>query len=219
MEFVPAWIYHIYGVAKAKRYAQFRARGLFRRKPPIQKPTAEAKPGWPMFMDGHHLKMLDGVLREHRPATVMEIGSHKGVSTQPLLDALADGVITTLHIVEPSPTPELLARIRSCKASASIHLHTQPSWELNIPCDFVLIDGDHRWPALADLAVCLAQRTPIIAMHDTRSLDVGIASCWGSTMAAAILRKASGREWHEDFEKRPGAWTERGFGWSVKMKP
>lgn len=219
MEFVPAWIYHIYGVAKSKRFSQFKARGLFRQTPPSRKLVAERKSEWPMFIDAHHLQMLDAIVRKYCPKVVMEIGSHKGVSTQPLLNALGEGIIEQLHIIEPVPTPELLARIKACPASGKVRLHTRPSWELSIPCDFVFIDGDHRWPALADLAMCLAHNTPIIAMHDTRSYDVGIKSCWGSTMAAKILQCAPGREWHEDFEKRPGMWTERGFGWSIKIKP
>jgi hypothetical protein len=79
----------------------------------------------------------------------------------------------------------------------------------------VFIDGDHRWPALADLATALALKTPVIAMHDTNSLTAGIESCWGSEMAASILREAPGRLWSEDKEKREGQHTQRGFGWSV----
>lgn len=240
MEIKPAWFFHLYGSNKLKRLGFFERKGLIPRKgryarspqtvtqPPMKRnvitqkghnaPRKPAEPSWPMFMDEVHLKMLRDLLGTHRPKRVMEIGSHKGVSTQVFLDALDDGLIEKLIIVEPVVTPELQARVtqwskRSRRGIARIE--NSPSWEILEPVDFVLIDGHHGWPAYADLAQAIALKTPIIAMHDTASFSAGIESCHGSEGAWRILKACPDYACLEHREKTEGAWTERGFGWGV----
>ena len=159
--------------------------------------------------------MLQALIEERSPKVAVEIGSHDGVSTQAFLDALDAGFIEQFHIIELHITSALQARIDACKAKDRVTIHLKPYWEAQIEADLVFIDGDHRWPALADLATALALKVPVIAMHDTNSFTAGIESCWGSEMAASILRKAPGRSWGEDKELREGQHTQRGFGWSV----
>jgi hypothetical protein len=218
-EWRPAWMFHVYGTTKNKWIRTIDALGLLR---PTKRPFApratrrpEKKSPWPMFMDRQHLEMLGKVIADIKPTVAMEIGSHHGISTQVFLDALEAGHIKHLHIVEPVVTAELEARIWESGQGGKITMHTKSSWELMQRADFVLIDGDHGWPALADLAACLALQTPTIAMHDTNSLSAGISACWGSEAAAQILKSAVGRKWQEDKESRPGCFTQRGFGWSV----
>jgi hypothetical protein len=233
-EFKPAWMFHVYGKQKASRFADLDKRRLpsaphpkmLVRTPsnmkrnlisikPRQTAKRTARSQWPMHMDEGHVLMLQALIEEHSPKVAVEIGSHDGVSTQAFLDALDSGFIEQFHIIELHITPALQARIDACKAKDRITVHLKPYWEARIEADLVFIDGDHRWPALADLATALALKTPVIAMHDTNSLTAGIESCWGSEMAASILREAPGRLWSEDKEKREGQHTQRGFGWSV----
>lgn len=236
MELEHAWFFHLYGHNKMQRLGFFERKGLIPRaapratqRPPTtmtrnlvttkpsRRPAHEPTIQWPMFMDQLHLDLLAKLLHKHRPKTVMEIGSFKGVSTQVFLDALETGVIERLIIVEPSITPELKARIDRSGMGHKVRIETQSSWEILEPVDFVLIDGDHRWPAFADLAQALALRVPVIAMHDTASMTAGIKSCHGSEQAFEILKACPNREWFEDKEKRAGMWTERGFGWSAAL--
>lgn len=240
METAPAWFFHLYGINKMQRLGFFERKGLIPRSVPrgrpaqsppkswmkrnvviqnrekrLAAPQKPAGPVWPMFMDQVHLDMLKGLLEAHRPKKAMEIGSHKGVSTQVFLDALDAGWIGELVVVEPMPTPELLDRIKACSKPEKVRLVKESSWEILEPVDFVLIDGDHRWPAYADLAQALALKVPVIAMHDIASFSAGIESCHGSEGAWEILKACKDRNAVDDKEKRDGMWTERGFGYSI----
>jgi hypothetical protein len=115
-----------------------------------------------------------------------------------------------LHVVEPHPTPSLMRLIESHRADR-VTLHRRSSWQTGVAADFVFIDGDHQWPALADLAYALAQDVPAIALHDTRAICGG---CWGAVLVGEILRDAPLRQWHCDDQERPGELTHRGFALS-----
>jgi hypothetical protein len=170
----------------------------------------------PWAMDLRHINALRRVAELVRPKTIVEIGSHRGHSTAGFLKALETLTDATLHLVEPAPTPDLLALLERSPVKDRVVLHRDSSWELGeLMPDFVFIDGSHEWPALADLAWCLASQTAVIAIHDTRSHFHGIGGCWGAQLAADILRTATGREWIADEERRPGEWTHRGLGLSV----
>lgn len=173
----------------------------------------------PWSIDYLHLEILLKVILAVKPERAMEIGSHRGHSTAAFLRALELLPGMTLDIVEPKPPEELLRLIEAHPAKDRITLHKTPSWEIRATPDFVFIDGDHRWPALADLAWALARGVSTIAMHDTRSFAHGIESCWGATMAADILRNSPHRTWFCDEKKRDGMWTHRGFGVSTTCNP
>lgn len=176
--------------------------------------TADAK-GW--SMDDLHIHLLrhactldTGIPPEKR--IVVEIGAFQGRSTAALVHALESGDIGELHIVEVKPTPQLLKLIHESSDVDRIHLHTRPFWELDIPCNHLaFIDGDHRWPALADALAALTRGIPIIAMHDSHSHTIPIADTWGAHTAANILRTHPHRHTWQDAEKRPGMRTDRGF--------
>jgi hypothetical protein len=233
----PAWFFHIFGSNKLSLLSFYERRGLIPREDRIKRTPqvitknamkrnvivqgglkAPKKPpdrAWPMFMDQLHLDLLKGLLEAHRPRKAMEIGSHKGVSTQVFLDALDAGVIDSLVIVEPFPTLELETRIKNCKRRDRVKMETDSSWEILEAVDFVLIDGHHGMPAYADLAQALALHVPVIALHDTNSNTLGLGGCFGSEGAWDILEASPLYECKEDKEKRDGMWTERGFGWAV----
>lgn len=164
----------------------------------------------PMWaMDLRHVTLLQRLLELLRPKVAVEIGSYLGHSTCAFA-AAQQKVGFDLHLVEIKPTPQLRSLIGLC--ASNTWLHTEPSWEANIKGDFVFIDGDHEWPALADLCHALSVNTPVIALHDTCN---SLKQCWGSKLAADILRQAPGRTWYEDAETREGEDTHRGFGVSV----
>ena len=169
----------------------------------------------PWAMDLMHVELLRSLVEKSGAKRVMEIGSYQGHSTAAFLKVMDASKDLELHLVEPNPTPELLSLIAGSPHKDRIVLHRESSWEVNLPMDFVFIDGSHEGPALADLAWALAQKTPFIAMHDTRSHSHNIGGCWGAQLAADILRTASDRTWLCDEEKRTGLWTHRGFGFST----
>ena len=173
----------------------------------------------PWHMDERHIRMLFEALKDLadcslvRPFKAIEIGSHRGASTAAFVEALNAGLIDSLTCIEPHPTPELhkvLARVR--QGTARLLPKLSQACELN--ADIVFIDGDHDWPALHEVARCLALDVPVIAMHDTR----GHYGCGGSALAAAVLREAVNRAYTEDFEMRPGEFTHRGFLVSIKVE-
>ena len=176
--------------------------------------TADTK-GW--SMDDLHIHMLravcaidTGIPPQDRIA--VEIGAFQGRSTAALVHALESGDIGHLHIVELKPTPPLLSLIHTSEAVDRITLHTRPFWEIDLPVNHMaFIDGNHKWPALADALACLAIQVPLIAMHDSQSHLIPIEGTWGAHLASSILRKCHGRFVWEDCEKRDGMRTDRGF--------
>jgi hypothetical protein len=169
----------------------------------------------PWAMDLRHVEVLRRLVVALQPRTVMEIGSHRGHSTAGILRGMEAAPETRLHVVEPAPTPELRSLLERTLVRERVELHECSSWETRIRADMVVIDGNHEWPALADLAQALAWRASAIVMHDTRSAKHGIGGCWGAQLAADILRKAEGRGWVCDEKQRAGEWTHRGLGVSV----
>jgi hypothetical protein len=158
----------------------------------------------------HEAACLDtGVPLQQRVG--IEVGSFRGWSTAALIEAINKGKLQHLHIVEPKPTPSLLRVIGMCAFPGRVTLHTQCYWELKIDnVDFVFIDGDHRWPAVADTLKAIADAPSMICMHDTHAWP-RLKDCWGSVLAAKCLRDIKGRECFRDFEDRPGQFTFRGL--------
>jgi hypothetical protein len=143
--------------------------------------------------------------------TCVEIGSYRGRSTVAFIHALETGDIGQLHIIEPTPTPELRRVITETPAAPRIQLHTRPYWEIRPHANhLVLIDGDHRWPAIADTLTALTLQAPIIAMHDTHNFPT-VPACWGAALAGDQLRQHTARHPWEDHQHRPGTNTFRGF--------
>lgn len=166
----------------------------------------------PWHMDPRHVAMLYAVLEKYRPRKTIEIGSHRGASTAAFVEALNIGIIDHLTCIEPHPTPQL-HRVLGMVKQGTARVIPKTSDACSLKADLVFIDGDHDWPAIHEVARCLALDIPVIAIHDSR----GFYGCGGSALAAAVLREAEGREFEEDFETRPGEWTHRGFLVSRKI--
>lgn len=160
----------------------------------------------PWHMDAIHIQQLYRICERARIRSVIEVGSYSGASTSAFVEAMNAGIVTQLQCHEIHPTDSLrnvLARVTRGRAElvvTSFYHHPQPA-------DLILIDGDHGWPALADLAAALAMDIPHIILHDT----VGLFDCHGSKLAADLLRKAARYYCHEDNRHRVGMFTGRGL--------
>lgn len=166
-----------------------------------------------MQMDDRHIYMLHEAACSDWQGTriAVEIGPWKGRTTTALIEALNLGKLDHLHIIETTVTNELLKVIDCAKDKSKVTIHTKPSWSIEIPkADFVFVDGDHRWPALADTLRAVTWGAKVICMHDTRAYPK-LKECWGSFCAAKLLRESN--EWvcTEDSEDRKGEKTFRGF--------
>lgn len=170
----------------------------------------------PWHMDERHIGMLYQALIHagihDSVRTAIEIGSHRGASTAAFVEALNIGSLDHLTCIDPHPTPQL-HRVLGMVERGCARVIPKTSDACSLKADFVFIDGDHGWPAIHEVARCLALDVPVIAMHDTQ----GHYGCGGSALAAAVLREAVGREFTEDAEQRPGEFTHRGFLVSRKI--
>ena len=224
----PGWFSHIAGRKKVQRLETFRQKGFIPRGmniAPCPDPAFDFEPyrftidDTTAPTDEFHVHMLRRALDAcNRPLVAVEIGSWRGTSTSAFIDAVNAGVVKHFHIFEVNPRPELLQVISMCKFPERVTLHQLRTWDEQNPvkfADFVFVDADHQWPALADTLQALAWGAEVIVLHDTREWENGTHDCWGVATAARILKQAVGREWREDFEKRPGMRTERGLGISV----
>lgn len=164
-------------------------------------------------MDDRHIYMLyrEAVSEWEGTRVAVEIGSHKGRSTMALVEALNEGKLDHLHIVEISVKPELLAVLAKVKDKSKFTIHQKPACDCSITrADFVFIDGSHDWWAVSDTLRALAWGAKVICAHDSNAFP-RMKSCWGSHHAAQALKIAKGRTWTEDCLDRPGEHTWRGF--------
>ncbi len=166
----------------------------------------------PWETDLVHLMMLWEVMAAVTPVRIVEVGSFQGASTSLWIEALNRGLCTEVHLYEIKPTPSLLKVIGMARNPGRVVLHQQSYYECPLPAGFTFIDADHGWPGIADLCAALAVGSPVIAMHDTTGYEqVPLADCWGSYVAANILRQAPGYRVYEDSARRTGAYTHRGL--------
>ena len=167
----------------------------------------------PMAMDLRHVHALHAAIVAARPWVAAEIGSFRGHSTVAFLAAMDELPFLQFHLWDPHPAPELWHLVNASPHRERITIHAASVWsEDSVRPDFVLIDGGHEWPALADLGWALASGARTIALHDTRSQEAGIDGCWGAALAGEISSHANGWMWVEDRSSRPAEWTHRGLG-------
>jgi hypothetical protein len=212
--------YHLLGRHKARCLEKFRVKGLIPRDVPPKvsfTPVFDFEPyrftasGNLYAMDEAHIQLLHLTAQLVPGGVAMEIGSYRGASTSALVEAVNRGWLSHLHVAEPRLTPELKAVVARCNFPGRVTLHTKPSWELQFaPPDFVFIDGDHEWPAVADTLRALTWGAKVIAMHDSCSFPE-FKGTWGAKLAADLLKQAPGRVIFEDAVRRKGAHTHRGF--------
>lgn len=163
--------------------------------------------GW--AIDARHRDWIRNELLTGRHRRVLEIGSHKGYSTQAFLDALQAGAIDELHLCEPSPTPELLSLIAGTPAV----LHRCSSLELlakDCRWDLVFADGDHSAATVRpEATLLLAAKVPAVFAHDVAT-DDRYPGCEGARLYRELFERA-GYHVVEDSRQRPGERTDRGM--------
>lgn len=173
--------------------------------------TLDTKHTPPYNMDVLHIERLFQICARVQPRSVIEIGSYRGASTSAFIEALNAGHIEKLTIFELHSTPELQQTIAQAAKPELVSCNWRPYYETPVYADLILIDGDHGWPALADLAAALSQGVPHIVLHDSNTVELGLKDCWGSHLACQILKASDCYTIYEDKEKRPGMHTDRGM--------
>ncbi len=227
-----ASFYHLCGQKKSIKFNSLVERGLIIRTPkmpPSFTPSFNyekyrfAHCGTHMPMDELHIQML------HKLTTIetgtppdqkiaVEIGSYQGASTAAFIEALNQGLIGHLHVVEVRPTETLRQILQMASDQSRITLHTKPFWDTDIgPADIVFIDGDHKWPAIGDALRAITWGAKIIAMHDSQSWPE-IPGTWGAKLASGCIRDMPSRQVFEDAEQRNGMKTQRGFFVSADLE-
>jgi len=180
--------------------------------------TRKGKDGEPWNTDIRHISILYRLsLALPLDSLIVEIGSWRGATATAYLEAMRWRPDLRLRLYETNIKKPLRHLIWKSGATIRnrVDLRGKAAWDdLVEPAALAYIDGDHGWPALADLATCLAAKCHVIAAHDTY-LDWPVAH--GSRLLGTLLRTAAGRHYYEDHETRPGERTDRGFivSWPV----
>lgn len=169
---------------------------------------------YPMHMDQIHINMLLARMAGGDIRTVIEVGCWQGGTTRQIIKRMKEGPVDRLVCIDIAPTPELQAVIKDAPG-VELYAGTYPRWYMErheLRPDMVIIDADHRLPALADLAVAIGTSAKVIVLHDTRAYpDCGCGDCYGSYLAGRLLWDM--RDHYritEDAIKREGMYTERG---------
>lgn len=166
--------------------------------------------GHPWAIDSRHRDWLRAELMSGRHRRVLEIGSHRGYSTEAFLDALAAGMVDEVHLCEPSPLPELLKLI---EGKPRVTLHRCRSVDLlarDRRWDLVFVDGNHTARVVSKEAeILIAARVPAVFAHDTAAAG-RFPKCEGPALLKGVFT-AAGYRCTEDAEFRPGERTDRGM--------
>jgi hypothetical protein len=172
--------------------------------------------GQPWFVDTRHINILHELaLALPQNAHICEVGSFCGASTSAFIEALHKRPDLTLTIHETKVLPDLLQTVDTYGPTVKDRVAIN-QFPLYGRCpksyDLVFIDGDHGWPALADLSWCLTADCGVLALHDTHGTGPKSRKvAHGSILAANFLRHCSSRGFWEDYAKRKNEWTDRGF--------
>jgi len=163
-------------------------------------------------MDRRHVDLLGDVLGNLHIDRAVEIGSFRGASTMAFLNAMSARAVEYLQIVEPNPTPELVALLEEHNYGPVDLLTVESASFLpGAKFDAILVDGDHSLRAgVVESAYVLREPRKLVALHDTNSDAIGIPGCRGPAYFKYKLIEA-GYVVFEDCAKRPGERTERGF--------
>ena len=167
----------------------------------------------PWAIDGSHVDYLFANCAELPiGAKIVEIGSHRGVSTSAFIAAINHRPDLTLHCIDPVITDDLRRVVSKCDHPDNVILHEAQStqhWEPG--ADLLFIDGCHEWPALYEVARALAEKCPLIIMHDTHSLKQH-PDCYGAFLGWQILQSARDYDCICDNQDRDSQATWRGMG-------
>ncbi len=171
-------------------------------------PTAE--------MDWRHVCMVNAVLVNEKPKSVVEFGCWKGFSSASIIEAMETcPEIEQAHFLDPDMKTELMAH----HAPPRLNVVNAPSQSFKGSPEFWLIDGDHNQGAIDDYTMAKMRLAKIIVIHDTHSFYV-MGHHEGSRNIGAACQIHS-LESFLDCRIRTGEFTERGLiiGFMEKPKP
>ena len=166
----------------------------------------------PWSTDLRHIDILYRLSLALPPdSLIVEIGCWRGATATAYLEAMRYRQDLRLRLYDIKLRKQLKHLVWKSGPNVRdrVEIVDQPCWhDLSDPAALAFIDADHGWPALADLASCLAVGCRVIAAHD---VHYDSPEAHGSRLLGDILRASHYRRYYEDYEVRPGEWTERGF--------
>jgi hypothetical protein len=158
-------------------------------------------------MDARHARWINASLRLLKPQTVVEVGSHFGISTLAILEAGPFDV----HIIDQKITDSV--RVMAGDFAATLYEEKSETALLKIPHSenlAVLLDGDHSTEVLQlEMRLVEKMRPRVIIAHDVTSPLIGIG-CDGCAWLWSYLQM-SGWLCYVDSVIRPGERTSRGL--------
>jgi len=170
-------------------------------------------------LDDRHILLLHNLIHTHRPKHCLEIGCHKGYSTQVFLIALKYDLIESLTLVDVRFTQELLRLVHLNPTTSTRTILTQQDSRTFVKdnqrrFDLAFIDGNHRPEYVTpEVDHFIQAETPIICLHDTNlsNLPLPHTDQTGPLRAKNTLQGTPPYLCLEDNQRRPGEATERGF--------
>ena len=172
------------------------------------------KRGRPWHTDDRHIDTLHELaVASPLNSLLCEIGCWMGASTSAFIEAMKLRKDLRLLLFDIQITSQLLRLVDESGVADRVEIRQHPAYKaMTEAAQLVFIDGDHGWPAVADLAVCLAMGCRVIALHDTNGYNPKVQkACQGSILAAGILKRSPGRKHWEDCRGRKGEQTHRGL--------
>jgi hypothetical protein len=125
------------------------------------------------MMGNYWETIIQPLMSAVRPRTIVEIGSHEGISTKGLVDYCVQNN-ATLHVIDPAPDYSVSTWERDFGSHVKFHLKLSLQ---AIPTlaqfDVIIVDGDHNWytvtnelQAIEARSRELSQPFPLTILHD-----------------------------------------------------
>lgn len=175
--------------------------------------------GEAMTTDVVHLAQLWAIVEDQKPKRIVEVGSYRGGSACLWVEALEQGLTQEVHLFDLVIRDELRELVNNSSKRDRIVIHDYPYYRFPLASDFIFIDGDHGWGALADFLAAVTMDIPLIAAHDSHAHQANdlYSDCWGSWLACNLMRQSRRHNTWEDAKWRPGTRTERGLFISIRQ--
>ena len=165
-------------------------------------------------LDKRHIDILyDLAISLPQDSLICEIGCCRGASTSAFIEAMKLRKDLYLLLFDIKITTELLRLVNESGVKNRVEIRECPAYENMVEtAQLVFIDGNHGWPALADLSICLTLDCTIIVLHDTNGYSPAIRKHQhGSILASKVLKRSHNRSYWEDYKRRKGEKTHRGL--------
>ena len=128
----------------------------------------------------HHPRFLYALVRWLQPATVVEVGSHIGMSAVWLARGLQETGVGLLHCIDSfcwtdqAQEEQWYRNVTECGVADYVRLikgrSTEVAWPR--PVDMVFIDANHTYPAVkADTELALAAGATCVVFHDSATYE------------------------------------------------